>query len=163
MDSAYRKYQTNLLFSGLAIIAFGLWSAVKLIVYLTLRPEQITAILHVDGLDAFTLRIVTIIAFGGIIFFSLLLHFFIGSSAVRDARRKTKLRVPYIIVSVLYALSLFMSSAHAVPLLNAEDGSDKMFTTFVIDATSILALVITIVSSHKLSKIRKMQVKTAGD
>lgn len=163
MDAAYRKYQTNLLFSGLAIMAFGLWSAIKLIVYLTLYPEQITAILHVEGLDEFMLRIVTIIAFGTIIFFSLVMHFFIGSSAVRDARRKTKLRIPYIIVSVFYALSLFMSSAHALPRLNAEDGSEEMFTTFIIDATSILALVIIIVSSHKLNKIRKKQVTTAGD
>ncbi|MCR5034747.1 MAG: hypothetical protein K6B42_04930 [Clostridia bacterium] len=163
MDSAYRKYQTNLLFSGLAIMAFGLWSAVKLIVYLTLHPELITNYVAIEAVDFSVVKVVFYAIFGLLILFSLLLHFFIGSSAVRDARRKTKLRTPYLIVSVLYGLSLFMSSAHALPILNAEGGSEKMFTTFIIDATSILALVIIIVSSHKLNKIRKMQLKTAGD
>ena len=163
MDAAYRKYQTNLLFSGLAIMAFGLWSAVKLIVYLTLHPEVITNIVAVEALDHSTRRVFFFVFFGFFVFVSLMLHFFIGSSAVRDARRKTRLRIPYITVSVIYAFLLITNGVHIFPTLAAEEGGGHLFTTIVIDATSLLALAIIVVSSHKLNKIRKKQVTTAGD
>ena len=163
MEAAYRKHQTNLLFSGLAIMAFGLWSAVKLIVYLTLHPEVITNIVAVEALDHSTMRVFFFVFFGFFVFVSLMLHFFIGSSAVCDARRKTRLRIPYITVSVFYAFLLITNGAHIFPTLAAEEGGGHLFTTIVIDATSLLALAIIVVSSHKLNKIRKKQVTTAGD
>lgn len=163
MEAAYRRHQTNLLFSGLAIMAFGLWSAIKLIMYMTLRPEEIITTRGLEMLDPSTAKVVMVVTFGIVIFFSLLVHFFIGSSAVRDARRKTKLRIPYIVLSALYVVSITMSSAQNILLLAGEGGREKLFTTFFIDATSILALVIIIVSSHKLNNIRKLQGAAAGD
>ena len=165
MEAAYRKHQTNLLFSGLAIMAFGLWSAVKLIVYLTLHPEVITNIVAVEALEysESKIKVFFFVFFGFFVFVSLMLHFFIGSSAVRDARRKTRLRIPYITVSVIYAFLLITNGVHIFPTLAAEEGGGHLFTTIVIDATSLLALAIIVVSSHKLNKIRKKQVTTAGD
>ena len=116
MDAAYRKQQTNLLFSGMAVIAFGLWSAVKLITFMTMNPEQVMEMLNYEEIPGINFKLVLILIIVIIVFFSLLLHFYIGVSAIRDAREKKKRRLPYIIVSAFYIVLLLMGSGQTMAM-----------------------------------------------
>ena len=162
MDAAYRKQQTNLFFSGMAVIAFGLWSAVKLVVFMTMYPEQVMEMLNYEEIPGVSLTVVLVLVIVFIVFFSLLLHFYIGMSAIRDARGKKKRRLPYIIVSVLYIVTLIMSCGQSVVNMFHVSDDTQWFSTYVIDMTSIMVLVIIIVSSGKMKKMRKLQ-EAAGD
>ena len=162
MEAEYRRQQTNLFFSGLAMIAFGLWSAIKLTMYTTMFPENIEKLVTNENTKDVPLDVVIPIVIGVVIAFILVLHFFIGLSAVRDARRKTRLRIPNTVVAAMYAAAIFISNLMTIGHLGEEGKAEDFATSVLIDLTSIIALVIIITSSAKLSRLRKQQL-AAGD
>ena len=154
MDAAYRKNQTTLLFSGAAIIAFGIWSALKLIVYMGTNRAAVLQNLGFLAADVEAPEIIINSAAGVIIGFSVLFHLFIGWSSMRDALGKTRFRV-YIPITAIYALMIVSSYVNELITQSVDVSYGTLFISFIIDMTSVAALVLIIRSSHNLKKIRR--------
>ncbi|MBQ3466120.1 MAG: hypothetical protein IJH22_04225 [Firmicutes bacterium] len=153
MDAAYRKNQTNLLYSGIAIIAFGVWSALKLFFYMGTNRAAVLMNLGFMAGDIESPEIVMNIAAGIIIGFSVLFHLFLGWSAIRDAIGKMRFRL-YIPITAIYALGIISSYVNELITHRVDVAYGTLFISFIIDMTSVAALVLILVSSKKLKKIR---------
>ena len=153
MDAAYRKNQTNLIFSGIAIIAFGVWSALKLFFYMGTNRAAVLMNLGFMAGDIESPEIVMNIAAGIIIGFSVLFHLFLGWSAIRDAIGKMRFRL-YIPITAIYAFGIISSYVNEMITHRVDVAYGTLFISFIIDMTSVAALVLILVSSKKLKKIR---------
>lgn len=153
MDAAYRKNQTNLLYSGIAIIAFGVWSALKLFFYMGTNRAAVLMNLGFMAGDIESPEIVMNIAAGIIIGFSVLFHLFLGWSAIRDAVGKMRFRL-YIPITAIYAFGIISFYVNELITHRVDVAYGTLFISFIIDMTSVAALVLILVSSKKLKKIR---------
>ena len=91
-----------------------------------------------------------------VILTSVFVHLFIGISAIRDTRGKTKVRA-YIPVSVIYICYIIVSYISVVFTGHMEGFYGNLLISFIIDLTSFIALVIIIQSSQELKMLRKKQ------
>lgn len=153
MDAAYRKNQTNLLYSGIAIIAFGVWSALKLVFYMGTNRAAVLMNLGFMAGDIESPEIVMNIAAGIIIGLSVLFHLFLGWSAIRDAVGKMRFRL-YIPITAIYAFGIISFYVNELITHRVDVAYGTLFISFIIDMTSVAALVLILVSSKKLKKIR---------
>ena len=156
MNADYRKHQTNLLFSGIAIIAFGIWSAFKLTIYMRTNDMVMMERLGLADMVSGDSRAAFIVVGVAVILISMFVHLFIGISAIRDTRGKTKVRA-YIPVSVLYICFIIVSYISVVFTGHMEGFYGNLLVSFIIDLTSFIALVIIIQSSQELKMLRKKQ------
>ena len=168
-----RRYENRLAISGMAVIAFGLWSIVKALAYfLTQSYDVIDAFGLEDdshsleeGLKVADLHSAFSGVLIGIIFtvlvFELLVRVYVGRSAFLDGRELKKKSPVYIILSFLIALLLILSLVNrAVTGIEgaATDRSEVMDTAVVsnlLDITSLLALAEMVISGIRVRRLRK--------
>lgn len=169
-QSKLRKYENLLAISGAGVIAFGLWSVVKAVIYLlVLSPQQLVSNMAKEGLtdvDMMGLSQTTasIIAICGVIIALLIdlsLRFYVGRSAIIDGRRQKKKSVVYVIMAILLSMGLISSTI--TRFTSPQTGAAQTWDTVVsaadasifIDLTSLLAFIEMIVAAIMVRRLRK--------
>ena len=180
-----RKYENILAISGVAVIAFGVWTIIKSAFYLLLQPFDIEIFIPPEQLAEMEAEMgpnVDILTSGvivGAIFFilflDLLLRFYIGKSAYADGRARKRKRVIYVIVAIIMAVAFANGIWATVSHLfigeptEQSEGVEYMrgvFTSVLLDMTSLLALIELIVSAIQVRRLRKelgIEVKNSKD
>ena len=180
-----RKYENILAISGVAVIAFGVWTIIKSAFYLLLQPFDIEIFIPPEQLAEMEAEMgpnVDILTSGvivGAIFFilflDLLLRFYIGRSAYADGRARKRKRVIYVIVAIIMAVAfangiwVTVSNLFFGEPTEQSEGVEYMrgvFTSVLLDMTSLLALIELIVSAIQVRRLRKelgIEVKNSKD
>ena len=180
-----RKYENILAISGVAVIAFGVWTIIKSAFYLLLQPFDIEIFIPPEQLAEMEAEMgpnVDILTSGvivGAIFFilflDLLLRFYIGKSAYADGRARKRKRVIYVIVAIIMAVAfangiwVTVSNLFIGEPTEQSEGVEYMrgvLTSVLLDMTSLLALIELIVSAIQVRRLRKelgIEVKNSKD
>ena len=180
-----RKHENILAISGVAVIAFGVWTIIKSAFYLLLQPFDIEIFIPPEQLAEMEAEMgpnVDILTSGvivGAIFFilflDLLLRFYIGKSAYADGRARKRKRVIYVIVAIIMAVAFANGIWATVSNLfigeptEQSEGVEYMrgvLTSVLLDMTSLLALIELIVSAIQVRRLRKelgIEVKNSKD
>ena len=105
------KHQTTLICSGLAVIAFGLWSIVRVSLLFYLQRSRILQLIMEGELELLTGQstdTITAILFGvaiGFLILDLLFRLYIGLSAIREGNGKRR-RLAYVVLAIVYLVFL---------------------------------------------------------
>ena len=102
-----RRYLNQLTMSGLGCIVFGIWSGVRLVLTMYLRRAEILELLQVDinmelaeagAEDVVFYIVLSVIVL--VALFAILVHLFVGLSAMKEGRGK-KHRTLYLFIALL--------------------------------------------------------------
>ena len=154
-----RRTEDDLAISGLAVLAMGAWSSVKLWVNMALRYSEVKEMAIERGFPLWLLTemliLIAVIA-GGL---GMLLHIYIGLSASADAFRR-KIVPPYVMVSVVLFAGTVLSALDTVILLEEATESSAQTASLIIDMTLLFALFQLIRAARRLKRMRR-EVQTA--
>lgn len=155
MEAKIRKNQSHLICSGAAVIAFGLWSIIRISLMRFMDPVSLEEFWKIpDELSrekyyflVFTILLVLLVI-------DLLLRLYIGLSAIREGKGKRK-RIVYVIVAFLYGLvSVVSDPEYFIETAGSEITLTGVAMT-VVDLTSCIALFEITVSSIRLRRLLK--------
>jgi hypothetical protein len=151
-EAELRRHENNLVIIGTGVIAFGLWSVVRSVLFIVYQPELLTV---PAGVPKTAFGVATYIIIAVVLFIDLYLRTRIGISARaeghgRDNRRYIGLAVFYVI---MYAVGSAISVAAILyePARSATDG----IVSGIIDLTSLILLIQLIHSARYVRKERK--------
>lgn len=150
MSAKMRKHQTTLICSGVAVIAFGLWSILRTMMMLIFRKSYFRELLAGNGDIPVELstKILYITIFVMLIL-DLLFRLYAGMKAIREGSGKHR-RITYIILSILYvaffvSMDVFLFFDDYGRGVNIEN-----IAGLIIDLTTQIAFIEIIVSSIAL-------------
>lgn len=147
-ENDVRRYKSTLIYSGMAVVVFAVWGALKLFILDLVDPALIQRFLTQNGMVAgFTL----------LGFIDLLLRFFIGLSAIGEGKGKKKSGV-YLVVGGLYLGVGFAGYVFLVAPYILGAFVWGLAASILIDATSCIAMVLIIRASLGLRKLAKAGV-----
>lgn len=161
MTAEIRRHQTTLVCSGLAVIAFGLWSIVRAFLVLFFNMASVRAAaasqMPAEGVELplDTIITVTCIVIFVVLFLDLVIRSYVGFSAIAEGNGKKK-RIHYIVYSILFLvfslggqLMLFISSAR-------EELTVSVVISLLIEISSNIAFVEIIRSSLAIRRYARM-------
>ncbi len=103
-----RHYSRNLEMAGREYILFGVWYVIRIFMSITMNGErwqEFVSTFDIEGLSSFELKIIYAVVFLIFAAVVIVLHFFIGRSAVGYSRGKKKGK-GFIIIGVFMIISL---------------------------------------------------------
>ncbi len=158
MDAKIRKYQDILRISGKAVVLFGVWSIIRLLVLKFFDPDTIEAAFINPALGindkgmadmVFDIAIITLII-------DLVFRLIIGRCAVSEGEGK-KRSVVYIIFAIIYVVYTIVIEVLDIVNPFRRDIDLLYISTWVIDLTTCMAIIEIVISSIKLRKLKKVQ------
>ena len=149
-----RKYINLLSISGIAVIAFGIWSVLKLLIFFLLNKDIIMSEIEELIEDTDTSTSAVLVAAIILMLISLTLHCIIGFSARSEARGKKKGYFYLILTAVIFILSL-ISFIQTSLSPTSEDNLDTIVSGGLIDLTMLFAFFEVILNSVRIKKLRK--------
>lgn len=160
------KHQTTLVCSGLAVIAFGLWSIVRVSLLFYLQHSRILQLIMEGELGVLTGQstdTITAILFGvaiGFLILDLLFRLYIGLSAIREGNGKRR-RLAYVVLAIVYLVFLLGSDVY-YRFLSGEAFAAGTISAFFIDLTSSVAFMAIIRSSLAIRRLKREEKAEGG-
>lgn len=151
-----RKNQNTLAVIGLGVIAFGIWSVLKGVLYTALNSGDLQNILEGSAERAFFWVLI-----GIVLAIDLGLRLHVGLSAIAEGKGRKKGR-GYIVLAFLMALISFALFALGVLLLHGSEALGTALVSLVVEATSCILLVEMAVSAIKVRRLRKALKEQEG-
>lgn len=150
-----RRYSNRLVMSGIGIMILGIWESIRMVMNIYLQRYSIWQFLKEqlpeisDGLPpeiAHKTLLIIFCAFVIIIFlaylFSLILHLYMGMSAIADGRQRKKKFFYLLLAVMIICLSFFSQKSTDQSLTadktEAEQNLDTAFATDLLDITLCL-------------------------
>ncbi len=155
-----RKFNSNLVTGGWAIIVFSAWDVVKFISSFFINStysQYILDNLSIDNSLMFFLEILFISLLLGILLF---LHVFVGRCAINTGRGK-KQGVAYIVIGIILAMSTVVSLMFNILDMKNMPWEITLSGT-ILDATMLAALIDLLISSFMVRHLRKKIVSEGG-
>lgn len=152
MERELQRSRSSLVISGTAVIAFGLWSVIKLVLSFLLLPDQYSDYLTIDGPGAG--KALQILALAVVGLFVLGVHVYVGLCA-RSEGIKGKRRYFYLAVAIL--MILFTAASIVLNVLYPGDSIMDLIIQILVDITFIAALAELIYSSIVLKRLRRQE------
>ena len=135
MERRLRKSQNNLVVIGYGVIAFGVWSVIKIVLYTALNTDinMLSAEGETVPVEVFWFIMLVFLAF------ELSLRLYVGFSAVYEGRGRKK-RFGYIILALLMALTSFALVAANLAAFGSDESPGKTVVTIIVEASSSIML-----------------------
>ena len=156
MDANIRKQEENLRLSGLAVIALGFWSIVKIIAFLWIHPEQlmdtVDDLTSTEILDTVQSEIVLLALMAVFTAIAMGFRWYIGIQALREADDKSSGKL-YLMITVIYIGFLVVSVLSAF-FRETPIEEEEQLTSRFLDLSSAIAMAGIVISSLKLKKLR---------
>nr|WP_316623417.1 hypothetical protein [uncultured Ruminococcus sp.] len=143
-----RRYQNLLTVSGLGVIIFGLWTALKTILLLFLQEDMVD-----DLPDGLFYRVLFFTLIGGVLLIDFLIRLFVGLSARAEGFGKKK-GYGYIVVAILIAIAS-LASLVLIFFDTADRSILELIVSFIVEATSMIATVELLVAAFTVKKLKK--------
>lgn len=158
MDAKLRKHRYKLIYSGYAVIAFGVWTIIRMLLMKFFDPTGLEEIFGesdpVSDELVFILIIVLLVA-------DLVFRMYIGISAVNEGRGDRK-AVIYVLLTIIYTAFSLYSNALSLAGLFGGKFSTTSLAIAVVDLTTSVALIEIIVSSISIRRLMKLQPDGKG-
>lgn len=150
-----RRYRNLLVISGTGVIAFGVWSVVKAILFMTLTPDplQLSEMTDVSAFELPFVKMMIYIVLAVILAVDLSLRLYIGLSARAEGNGKKKRIVYVVVAAIILLLSLWsiITSFH----LSEYDSLLDMIVSFFVELTSAAAFFEVIYASCMVRRLQK--------
>ena len=136
IERRLRKSQNNLVVIGYGVIAFGVWSVIKIVLYTALNTDinMLSAEGETVPVEVFWFIMLIFLAF------ELSLRLYVGFSAVYEGRGRKK-RFGYIILALLMALTSFALVAANLAAFGSDESPGKTVVTIIVEASSSIMLI----------------------
>ncbi len=156
-----RKYRNNLISSGQASIIFSLWSILRFCLFVILNPQEVGKYFEDVQEDEIPVIVIWIAFWAIIILFFLIIflfHYFVGKSAIIEAR-KNKDKYVYLIFALLMLALCAFSVNSTVRGKSESTNMDVAAVSVIMDITSmfiytdiIFSSIVTKVLRHRISR-----------
>ena len=162
-----RRYKNNMIYSGMGFIVFGAWTAVRSFMTLTMNPEvyaYLTESLDRESFSEPMMKLVIGLIFAMFIIALLLVHVYIGRSAIKYAKGKKKSKF-FIVFTVLTAIYMIISIDDYFDPAIAEglDTGDTGLAAFFVDMTMLFMLVDMLYSAFRLWRLKAKKTGEAPE
>ncbi|MBQ8081830.1 MAG: hypothetical protein IJ240_08020 [Clostridia bacterium] len=151
-----RKNQNTLSVIGLGVIAFGVWSVLKGILYAAQSTGTFDGELEGPFEQGFFWGFIAIV-----LIIDLGLRLYVGRSAIAEARGGKKRR-GYIVLASLMALISFALFALSVALFPTSDVKGAALVSIVVDATSCVLLAEMVLAAVRVNRLTKLLDRQEG-
>ena len=152
MQAKLRKYRNHLATSGLGVIAFAIWTIVKVFLYSVLPSENAGETLFTDGFDDNVL-VIAIIILLALVVIDIGIRVFVGLSARAHARGKKK-SLLYVIVTILLLVSSLINTYFMFTNIS-EYTIIGVIANLLFELSSVLVMLMLVISSLKVRSIEK--------
>ena len=155
-----RKNQSDLAAIGLGVIAYGVWSVIKTVLYTARDRGSVLAPIEGDK----TQLLIFWAALGVMLAVELALRLYVGRCAIVEGRGR-KSRKAYIVLALLMAISSFAMLAllvYAQVRLNVYTGIENEVVAVIVELTSDVLLAELAIAALRVKHLRKKQ-RGAGD
>ena len=153
-----RKYSNRLKMAGRAIIIFGLWSSLQVLILYFLNQESILTLVYealkeegVENSLLYPIIIIVAIILVGIPF---LINLYMGLSAMGEAKGKKKIPV-YLVICVLSFIFSFVS----IFMSDFSDYLELAIASLIVDVTFCIACIDVVYSAIRLRRCKKQAKK----
>ena len=151
-----RKNQNTLAVVGLGVIAFGVWSVLKGVLYAALNSDRLQ-----NTLEGNMERVIFWLLIGIVLAIDLVFRLYVGLSAISEGKGRKKGR-GYIVLAFLMALSSFALFALGIVFLRGSEALGTSIVSLVVEATSCVLLVEMALSAIKVRRLRKALKEQEG-
>ncbi|WP_026661562.1 hypothetical protein [Butyrivibrio proteoclasticus] len=160
-----RKYNSNISISGVFIILYSLWIAIKFYLSIAFGPESFRDYFEMSESEYQEARFILIFVFGFFLFIAILFHVRIGLGGIRFGQlyasssssllgKKGKIKKKgFIIWAIIYFVLTVMSLPSDFIGLRDIDTIDTAIATLILDITLSFLLFDMIYSAYKVIKI----------
>lgn len=169
MSAEIRRHQTTLICSGVAVIAFGLWSIVRSFLWLFFDNALIQNMIDEEArsgilaeISADKILTAFYIAIAVLVFLDLCLRIYVGLSAVSEGRGKHR-RITYVILSCLFlAVSLYSDLSLLISYM-PDALTLETVASFIVEFSSLIAFVEIIRASLRIRKYNRSTEASHAD
>ena len=163
MEAEIRRHETTLIYSGYAVIAFGLWSIIRTVLMRLMDPAALQRLFFDDAslsLEEYGTVLYWILLV--LLVLDLLYRTYLGMSAVREGQGQKKKWV-YVVLAFLYAEGCVVGDVRA--LISPPGGvySLDLIVGTVVDLTSCVALLEIVWASVHLRLLKKKAAESRED
>ena len=155
MEAKIRKHQDILRCSGYAVILFGAWSIIRMVMLRIIDPLELDSLLAVaDAESDMDLETIAFVSLLVLLALDLLFRLYVGRSAIKEGRGGEK-RLFYVLLAGGYAaVSVWSDLFYLVDCLFG-DSSIWMLGPVIVDISTCGALIEIVISSLCLRKLRR--------
>ncbi len=155
METEIRRRCQILFYSGRAFILFGLWSTIKMFLWMYLKPFNWEEMFETAGVEQVDMDLMMKLMFYVLIIAFILgtcLRLYIGLSAIRESKGKKK-KFTYVIMAMIYMGMIFYTN---IQLFNGVDNNkaESLWMSLALDITNVIILTEMIINAWKLRKLR---------
>ena len=138
IEAKLRKRKDILISSGKAVILFGIWSIVRIILAELFDPEELKELIgNVSGTPDEVYLVLSFVMIIALMSIDLLIRYYVGKSAISEGNGQ-KRNVAYIILAGIYVAVTIAFDCYGITAL--KDGVTIMvISTFLIDISSSFA------------------------
>ena len=138
MDAKIRKYRYKLMCSGYAVIAFGLWSIVRVFLMRLTDAPGLREMLG-SGEESAEYEAVLFSILAVVLAADLLFRLLVGRSAIRESRGERR-GITYLLLAAIYAAVSALSDLSYVVRAFRGGASGSIVAANVVDLTSCIAM-----------------------
>lgn len=155
MEIQLRRNQNSLGIIGTGVVAFGVWSVIKMTMYFLLSPEELRATLNMNRLSK-NMMIAVYIALAMILVIELVLRLYVGFSARAEGRDREKGNGYIIVAGLLVMLNILCFAGNSMTVYLASDSIADMVVSMAIELTSMITLVDLIIAAIRSRKLKRL-------
>lgn len=159
MESNIRKLENSLVTIGTGVVILSLWTLFKIILYMIVYLGEIKDVL---GTLPHTEAAFVIVLIAAAVVIELVLHCFVGLSAIGEGRGKRKRPVYLIVTGFIIVLYLAAILLELSLLFFFKAISLTFAVSMVIDVTSTGLIIDMFVASVRLRKLKKQKAEKEG-
>lgn len=165
MQTELIKHRHTLAVVGLSVIAFGIWSLIKLVLYFVLIEPIIDTIssnyddLSNSKIETWILIAITLAIVVLFVLIDLLFRWIVGRKAIKISRGEKEPGVSFFVLSSILLLmdlsELVMGTLSVVGIVPSEKDLYDQISTLLVDFTSVVMLIEMIFAAVMIRKLTK--------
>ncbi len=145
-----RKTQSDLAVMGIGVIAFGVWSVIKSVLYVALNTES--ALASLEGNKYLILAFWLIL--GAALAIDLAFRLYVGRSAIAEGKGRKK-KNGYILLALLMSVLSFAALAAGLLSQGSSTDTDSVGATLLVELTSDVLLLGVVVSAIRVKRLSR--------
>ena len=149
-----RKYNKNVEINGAAMIMFGAWSVIRIVLSFIMETDDVARYVDKTDMDMMTYLVIAILASLLVLIVVSIFHLSIGIGAIRYAKGKSK-KKGFLFMSMLVMLGSVSTMPQYLSLLDSENNIDTTIASLMVDVTMIYIQIDMLKSVIRLEKLKK--------